>query len=86
MYTAEVADKLGLIDQAVTDENLIPAAMKSSLELGKRYNPAFMGIKSLLRRPVVDIMKSREQRSIKEFVDIWYSDHTWENLKNIKIR
>jgi enoyl-CoA hydratase/carnithine racemase len=86
MYSAEEAEKMGLIDQAVTDENLIPVATEKALELGKKHNPAFAGIKSLLRKPVVDIIKSRERNSIEEFVEIWYSGHTWENLKNIKIR
>ena len=85
MYSAEEAEKLGLIDQAVTEENLIPAALDKALELGKKYNPAFAGIKSLLRKSIVENMKSREHKSIAEFVEIWYSDHTWENLKNIKI-
>jgi hypothetical protein len=55
------------------------------MELGKKYNPAFAGIKSLLRRSIVEDMKSRERKSISEFVEIWYSDHTWKNLKNIRI-
>jgi len=85
MYSAEEAETLGLIDQAVTEENLTPVAMAKAMELGKKYNPAFAGIKSLLRRSIVEDMKSRERKSIVEFVEIWYSDHTWENLKNIKI-
>ena len=85
MYSAEEAEMLGLIDQAVTEENLIPVALDKALELGKKYNPAFAGIKSLLRKSIVENMKSREHKSIAEFVEIWYSDHTWENLKNIKI-
>jgi len=30
-------------------------------------------------------MIQRENDSVREFVDIWYSDNTWENLKEIKI-
>ncbi len=48
--------------------------------------PAFAGIKSLLRKPVADEMRVREEASIKEFVEIWYSDETWRNVRDIKIR
>jgi len=30
-------------------------------------------------------MRLKEKESIKEFVDIWYSDSTWEKLKDINI-
>ena len=42
-------------------------------------------IKSLLRKSVVEEMRRREANSIKEFVEIWYSEETWANLQKIKI-
>jgi CheY-like chemotaxis protein len=39
-----------------------------------------------LRKPVADAMAGREAASIHEFVDIWYSEPTWTNLRSITIR
>lgn len=85
MYTAEEALKSGLIDEITTSEDLLRVAGEAVSELGDKYAPAFSHIKSLLRAPIAEQMKSRERDSITEFVNIWYSDHTWTNLKNIKI-
>jgi hypothetical protein len=38
-----------------------------------------------MRQPVAEQMIKREKDAILEFVDIWYSEQTWENLKEIKI-
>jgi hypothetical protein len=38
-----------------------------------------------LRRGIDQEMRSREKEAIKEFVDIWYSEATWANLRDIKI-
>ena len=46
---------------------------------------AFSALKGLLRKPVAEEMVKREKDSIREFVDIWYLEETWENLKKIKI-
>jgi hypothetical protein len=53
--------------------------------MGSKHPPAFAAVKSLLRKTIAEDMKRREAESIKEFVYIWYSDHTWTNLQNIKI-
>jgi len=33
----------------------------------------------------VEVLK-KEDDAIKEFVDIWYSETTWENLRKITIK
>jgi len=48
--------------------------------------PAFRSNKRLLRGPVAEGMRRREGASIKDFVDIWYSEETWRNLQEIRIR
>ena len=85
MYSAEEAKDLGLIDKVTTEENLIDAARKTALNLGSKPKNAFISIKSLLRMSVAEEMKRKEEKSVKEFADIWYSDSIWENLKKIKI-
>ena len=85
MYSAEAAKDLGLIDKVTTEENLIDAARKAALDLGSKPKNAFKGIKSLLRMSIAEEIKRKEEKSVKEFADIWYSDSTWKNLKKIKI-
>ena len=85
MYSAEEAKDLGLMDKVTTEENLIDAARKAALDLGSKPKNAFNGIKSLLRMSVAEEMKRKEKDYIKKFVDIWYSESTWEYLKKIKI-
>ncbi len=85
MYTAEDAKRFGLIDEIVPREDLLRVAGEAASELGGKNPPAFAHIKMLLRESIAETMKRNEKDSIAAFVDIWYSEHTWENLKKIKI-
>ncbi len=85
MYSAAEAKEIGLVDMVTSADELLEEAVKAASDLGRKSAPAFAGIKSLLRKPVADKMRMTEKLSIKEFVEIWYSDPVWENLKNIKI-
>ena len=85
MYSAEEAMSLGLVQEVLTEDNLMVQARRIASDLASKHSPAFASIKSLLRKPVADYMMQRERASIREFVDIWYSEPTWANLKDIKI-
>ncbi len=85
MYSAEEACQLGLVDQVSSEDALTVDARKVALELAQKDSLAFRGIKHLLRKPAAEQMIKREKHAILEFVDIWYSKQTWENLKAIKI-
>jgi 3,2-trans-enoyl-CoA isomerase len=85
MFSAEEAKTMGLIDEVTTEHDLTDVAFSMASGLASKYPPAFASIKSLLRRSVAEEILRREKESIKEFVDIWYSEHTWSNLQNIKI-
>ena len=85
MYSAEEAFQLGLVDQVSSEDALKEDARKVAQELAQKDSLAFRGIKHLLRKPVAEQMIKREKDAILEFVDIWYSEQTWENLKAIKI-
>lgn len=85
MFDAEEARELGLVDQVCTEESLMTEAMKSAREYAARDAAAFGSMKRLLRRPVVEDMVKREEDSISEFIDIWYSEETQKQLKEIKI-
>ncbi len=85
MYSAEEAFQLGLVDQVSSEDALAEDARKVAQELAEKDSAAFTSIKHLLRQPVAEQMIKREKDSILEFVDIWYSEQTWEKLKEIKI-
>jgi 3,2-trans-enoyl-CoA isomerase len=85
MYTAEEAKRMGLVDEITTEDDLMDVARKAASSFARKKQPAFASIKSLLRRSVIEEMIRRERESIKEFVDIWYSETTWANLQNIRI-
>lgn len=86
MYHADDAKKMNLIDSVVSEETLEAESIQAAKTLGEKYMPAFKSVKKFLREPVADNYRPREMESIKEFVENWYSDPTWENLKQIQIR
>jgi len=86
MISAEEARSLGLVEEFEPEESVVNRARRFASDLGSRPASAFASIKSLLRRPVVEEIRRREQESIREFVEIWYSPFTWANLQKILIR
>lgn len=86
MYPAERAVSLGLIDRVEGPPTTLEAAKAEARMLGSRDASAFGSIKSLLREPIAGEMRRREATSIREFVDIWYSEATWRRLEGIVIR
>jgi len=86
LFSAEEAQAIGLVDRVTSEEDLASEAAKVAVDLAEKAPPAFASIKMLLRRPVVDALKTREVQSIEEMVDIWYSESTREKLKDIVVR
>jgi len=86
MYLPEEALRLGLADEVCSGEEMLEKAMAAARELGGMSQPAFRSMKRLLRGPVAEGMRRRESASIVEFIDIWYSEATWRNLQEIRIR
>ncbi|MFZ2446778.1 MAG: enoyl-CoA hydratase/isomerase family protein [Syntrophobacteraceae bacterium] len=85
MYSAHEAHGIGLVDETAPEECLMPKAAERAREYGAKDPAAFAGIKKLLREPVSELILRREADSLKEFVDIWYSERTWKNLESIRI-
>ncbi|MFQ5787129.1 MAG: enoyl-CoA hydratase/isomerase family protein [Thermodesulfobacteriota bacterium] len=85
MYTAEEAIKLGLIEQVVSKVALKDKATNVALDLTKKDYEAFKSIKYLLRENIATQIENKESDSISEFVDLWYSKSTRNNLQKIKI-
>ena len=53
MYSAEEAKSLGLVQEVAGGDNIVVAARRHALDLSGKPSEAFVGIKSLLRKPVV---------------------------------
>jgi Delta3-Delta2-enoyl-CoA isomerase len=85
MYGPDDALALGLVDRVVPSEALLVMARELARVHGGKEPAAFRSVKALLRGPALDEMARREEASLREFVEIWYSERTWENLKKIEI-
>lgn len=85
MLTADEALELGLIDQKTTEDKLREDADKVAEDFAGRDPRSFASLKRLLRKPIADEWRLREQDSIAEFVEIWYSESTRKQLEQIKI-
>ena len=85
MYPADEALRVGLIDRVSSQEKLLDEARAAAGTLAAKDPAAFRSLKNLLRAPVAEEMKRREEQSIRDFVSIWYSEKTWKNLHAIKI-
>jgi enoyl-CoA hydratase len=86
MYPAEEARDLGLVDRIVPVADLLPATFEEARALAERSSTAYGHLKRMLRGPALEAMRRREADSILEFVAIWYSDATREQLRRIQIR
>jgi len=82
LYPPEEALALGLVDRVIAAGDLLPATRK----LGAKDLDAYRSIKALLRAPALEEMARGEEASLREFVDIWYSERTREQLRRIEIR
>ena len=85
MYAPEEALALGLVDRVVPEADVLSVAREAARIHGAKDPAAFRSVKALLRGPVLEEMARREEASLREFVEIWYSEATRENLRKITI-
>ena len=85
MYDAQTARDMNLVDRISTEEGIDNDSLVVARDFVKSEPEAFYSIKKLLRQPVVEEMLCREEESILEFLEIWYSKSTRKNIKGIKI-
>ena len=86
MLSPEKAQALGLVDRVTTQEDLLAESRSAAKQLADSDQAAFKSIKRLLREPIAERIRERELASIEEFVDIWYTESTQRQLREIKIR
>jgi enoyl-CoA hydratase/carnithine racemase len=85
MYSPEDALHLGLIHEVAREATLRDEALSIANNFAHADQQAFRSIKMLLRKPIAEQMVQREAASIKEFVEIWYSESTRKQTERIEI-
>ena len=85
MYDAQAAKDMNLVDFISTEESIDKDALAVAKGFAGLEPDTFYSVKKLLRQPVVEEMLCREEESILEFLEIWYSKSTRKNIKGIKI-
>lgn len=85
MYSAEEAQVMGLVDEAVEGEGFEERVRKAARDFSQKDPEPFGIVKRLLRKPFADKMTENAEQSIREFVDVWYCENTWKNLQAIRI-
>ncbi len=83
MYSANQAKEIGLIDKSAPLEKFDDLVEETLGEYSNKDPLAFSDLKYNLRKNVIE---RDNDFDINRFIDIWYSDNTWNNLQNIKIK
>lgn len=86
LYGAEEAESLGLVDSAVSPEELAETALGEARALGGKDPSAFASIKNMLRKPFIESTARAEKDSVSKFLDIWFSPEVTELRSKIEIR
>ncbi len=86
MHTAEEALKAGLVDSICSPEELGSRSLEEARELASRNPEAFASAKRMLRADVIKSVKDTDQATIKEFVEVWYSENTQQSLRAVITR
>lgn len=85
MYSAEQALCLGLIDKSVNEEQFLESASELAQDFAAKDRKAFASIKKMFKQETLKRIENRERETILEFIDIWYSKSTREQLAKIEI-
>jgi enoyl-CoA hydratase/carnithine racemase len=86
LYSADEAYERSLVEQICAPADLAQEARLAAERLAEKEPSAFRSIKAHLRGPVAEEMARREEASIREFVEIWYSEPTRRQVQEVKIR
>ena len=86
MFSAEEALGLDLVDIIATEDEFLRVVSEVAEDFAQKDVNAFASIKKMLKKETMDRIERYEASTISEFVDIWYSDSTREQLAKIEIR
>lgn len=85
MYTAEDAQRIGLVDSVTSVETLMAEAKEIAEGFSQKNPDAFKTLKNLLRRETADCFGRNVEDSILDFIRIWYSEPARKVLKGVVI-
>jgi enoyl-CoA hydratase/carnithine racemase len=86
MFTPAESLQLGLVDRIVTGDELMFASGQLAVEQSRHLSPAFTSLKRLARGPIAAEWMTREQQSILDWINVWYSPETRERARSVQIR
>ena len=86
MFTPAESLQLDLVDQVVTGDELLIASKQLAVEQSRHLSPAFTSLKRLARGPIAAEWMTREQQSILDWINVWYSPETRERARSVQIR
>lgn len=73
LLAPEDARALGLVEEVVPGDELLPRAIKKARELAELPGPAFAQIKTSLRAPYLERAQTRAQADTEAWLDTWFS-------------
>jgi Delta3-Delta2-enoyl-CoA isomerase len=80
-YLPEQALALGMVDQVLPLDQLLPQSIEKAATLGASPQEAFAIIKRNRIEAVEKELLAHEEEQVRSFVECWYSDKTRERLK-----
>ena len=80
-YPAGTALEMGLVDQVLSLENVLPASLERARVLGESPPKALRMIKRNRVGPIEDQVRARLDEKTEAFLDCWYSAHARDRLK-----
>lgn len=86
MYEPKEAVAMGLIDKLSAPDQIMTDAMETAAAYAGKNAEAFRSMKHLLRKPVTNSYLDREEASVDEFIDIWLSEESQAQLRQVQIR
>ncbi len=86
MLSGDEALRLGLVDILVQAEQVADAAAAKAGELASKNPAAFASLKKMLRQAVVDDYVGKEEKSVEDWLDIWFTDEAQSLLRKVEIR
>lgn len=86
MHSAQEALSLDFIDKIAHEDQFFQVVSEVAQNFAGNDKSAFASIKKMLKQETLNRIESRERETISEFVDIWYSKSTREQLAKIEIR
>lgn len=86
MFSATEAQSMGFAERLAPEAELLDQATDLARSLSVNAGVNYASLKRLARGPIADAYRAREDQSIREWIDIWYSPEAREKTRSIQIR